>query len=387
MGLLDFTLLTAPKIIFGHNATKSVGQTALEFGAKKALIISDQGLVRIGLTETISDYLGKAGIESLIFDEVQPEPSIDNVEKSAQIINDRGVDVVIGLGGGSSMDVAKCAAVLSVLGGSISDYFGVNKISRAGKKKILIPTTSGTGSEVSRAAVLNDYRSGFRDSILDPHLFADVALVDPLLTSTMPKTVTADTGLDALVHAVEAYVSPKANPFSDLIALDSIKRSSTNLLRVMEQEDDLEARSQMSLASMQAAIAFTYSGLGAVHGLSYPLGTKFHLTHGRGNGVMLPYVAGFNYDANPQKFSQITEIIADALGERVKNDNAEGLLKLLTQYLERIGVSCRLRNYGIGEEDLNALSKAALEEGKKLIAGNPKPVSVEDSQAIFRRAW
>jgi len=299
-------------VLFGIGAISQLGMEAKRLGATRALIITDKGVVESGLVREGIEALEAEGIKAMIFDEVEPEPPIRVVDECTKRLKSDQFDIVVGFGGGSAIDTAKAASVLITNDRPISAYFGIDLVEKRGLPKIFIPTTAGTGSEVSRVSILTDEKEMVKRAVFSNFLLADVVIVDPLLTLTMPLTLTADTGIDALVHAIEAYVSKKATRFSDLLALEAIHLIGRSISKAYAKGQDIEARSNMAFASLIAGMAFSSGGLGAVHALAYPLGTAFHLPHGRSNAIMLPHVMEFNLIGNAEKFSDI----AKALGEK-----------------------------------------------------------------------
>jgi alcohol dehydrogenase class IV len=268
------------KIILGNGAVSCAGEEAKKLGARKALIVTDAGVVEAGLTAGVEAALRAQKIAFGVYDRVEAEPRAHNVDECAQMVRAEGYDVLIGIGGGSSLDVAKGAAIVAANQGKALDYAGTDKVPAKGLPRILIATTAGTGSEVTRTYIVTDESDNIKKAIHSDFVLADVAIVDPHLTVSMPPSVTADTGLDALVHAVEAYVSVHATPFSDLAAIEAIGLIAEYLPVAYAKAGNMEARFNMSLAATLAGLAFTSGGLGAVHALSNPLGTEYRLSHG-----------------------------------------------------------------------------------------------------------
>jgi alcohol dehydrogenase class IV len=288
------TFLSPNKITLGVGAAREIGVECKALGGKRALIITDPGVVAAGLIEGIKESLESEGIRIGIFDKVVAEPPSRVIDESAQIARDEGYDIVIGVGGGSSLDAAKGASLMAVNKGKVLDYAGIDLVPRAGLLKILLPTTGGTGSEVTRVFVVTDEAENTKKVVYSNFNLADLAVIDPLLSLSMPSVVTAETGIDALVHAIETYVSVNATPFSDILAIEAIRLIAENLPIAYAKGGNLEARYNMALAANLAGLAFTSGGLGAVHGLAYVLGTEYHLSHGRSNAIMLPHVMEYN---------------------------------------------------------------------------------------------
>lgn len=373
-------------VLFGIGAISQLGVEAKRLGATKALIVTDKGVVESGLAQDAIEALEAEGIRFMVFDEVEPEPPIRVVDECTKRLKSDQFDIVVGLGGGSVIDTAKAAAVLITNDRPISAYFGIDLIEKRGLPKIFIPTTAGTGSEVSRVSIVTDEKAMVKNALFSNFLLADVAIVDPLLTLSMPLTLTADSGIDALVHAIEAYVSKKATRFSDLLALEAIRLIGRSISKAYAKGQDIEARSNMAFASLIAGMAFSSGGLGAVHALAYPLGTEFHLPHGRSNAIMLPHVMEFNLIGNAEKFSDI----AKALGEKTEHlsirESAIRAAEIVKQILNELSVPFKLKEYDIKQEAIPTLVEGAMKQ-TRLFAVNPRDLREEDLQEIYQRAW
>ena len=377
--------LSPNKIILGNGAASHVGREAEKLGAEKALIVTDEGVVKAGLVEGVEESLKAQKIDFRIFDKVEAEPPARIMDECARMVLDKGYDVIIGVGGGSPLDVAKGASIVATNKGKVLDYVGTDMVPHNGLPKILLPTTAGTGSEVTRAFVISDEGDNVKKAVYSDFVLANVAIVDPLLTVSMPPSLTADTGMDALVHAMEAYVSRNATPFSDVLAIEAIRLIAENLPTAYTQADNLEARFNMSLAATLAGMAFTSGGLGAVHALSNPLGTKYHLSHGRANAVMLPYVVDYNKIGNLDKYAGI----AQAMGEDIKGlsayQAAEKLVTRLMRLIEFLDIPAKISAYGVSKKDIPKL----VAEGMKLsrlFVYNPRYPTEEDVKDIFTSA-
>jgi len=307
------------------------------------------------------------------------------VDECGRLVREEGVDLVIGIGGGSSMDTAKGAVLLAKNPGKVVDYAGFDKVSQRGLPKILLPTTAGTGSEVTRNFVITDEEENTKKVIFTDFGLADVAIVDPMLTVSCPPAVTADTGMDALVHAIETFVSVNATPFSDVLAIEAISLIGEYLPIACAKGENLEARYNMALGATISGLAFSSGGLGAVHALAYVLGTEYHLSHGRTNAIMLPYVVDYNLTASPARYARI----AQAMGENIDgltNDEAAGLLvERLFRLLEIVGIPSTLGEYGITEKALDKLVAGGM-EFSRLFIPNPRNLTEADVREIYTNA-
>ena len=380
------SIFSPNKVLFGIGASREIGKEAKVLGGTKVLIVTDPGVVNSGLISSLRTSLEEAGMKVFLFDRVEPEPSASLVDESAQLAKENGVDVVIGVGGGSSLDIAKGASLLASNPGNVLDYCGLDLIPKRGLPKILVPTTAGTGSEVTRVFVLTDKRDNMKKVVFSNYAISELALVDPMLTISMPSKVTADTGMDALVHAIETYVSVNATPFSDLLASKAIELIAKYLPMAFAKGENIEARYHMSLASLLAGMAFASGGLGAVHALAYPLGTEYHLPHGRTNAIMLPHVMEFNLIGNRPRYA----LIAEMMGKReVTIDLRAGAVKAVEaviQLLDDVQIPYHLKDYGISKEAIPKLVEGGMKQAR-LFVPNPRDLREEDVEAIYTKAW
>ncbi|MGZ3494296.1 MAG: iron-containing alcohol dehydrogenase [Thermodesulfobacteriota bacterium] len=374
------------RVLFGIGASREIGKEAKVLGGTKVLIVTDPGVVNSGLVSSLRANLEEAGMKVFLFDRVEPEPSASLVDESAQLTKENGVDVVIGVGGGSSLDIAKGASLLASNPGNVLDYCGLDLIPKRGLPKILVPTTAGTGSEVTRVFVLTDKRDNMKKVVFSNYALPELALVDPMLTISMPSKVTADSGMDALVHAIETYVSMNATPFSDLLASKAIELIAKYLPMAFAKGENIEARYHMSLASLLAGMAFASGGLGAVHALAYPLGTEYHLPHGRTNAIMLAHVMEFNSIGNRSRYA----LIAEMMGKReVTSDLRAGVVKAVeavVQLLDDVQIPYHLKDYGIPKEAIPKLVEGGMRQAR-LFVPNPRDLREKDVEAIYTKAW
>lgn len=377
---------TTKRILFGPGALEKTGAEAQLLKAKKVLIITDPGVIQAGLLGSLEKSLQAAGLPFVIFDGVEPDPRIEVVEKSVERARKEAIDLIIGFGGGSSLDIAKVTSILLTNPGKIDPLFGIDLVPHPGIPVILIPTTAGTGSEVTPIAILSDTKEKLKKGIVSSFLFPEVAIVDPKLTVGLPPSVTAFTGMDALTHAIEAYYSINATDLSDLLAIRAMELISKNIRVAYANGENLSARSSMMEGSLFAGIAFANAGVGAVHAFAYPLGGEFHLAHGLTNTLMLPYIMRYNILGCPHKFVRI----AKAFGERVDGlselDGAEVAVKFIERLSDDLRVPRRLKEVGIPEEAIPRLAEAAMKV-TRLLANNPRKITLEDAVAIYRSAY
>jgi alcohol dehydrogenase class IV len=374
------------RILFGIGASKEIGRQAKALGGSKALLVTDPGIVSSGLVEPIARNLEAAGVKAHLYGRVEPEPPAYAVDEGVIFAREAAVDIVIGLGGGSSLDVAKGISLLMCNPGRVLDYCGIEQVPKRGLPKILVPTTAGTGSEVTRSIILIDPERNTKSAITSSYALSDLAVVDPLLTLSMPAKVTADSGMDALVHAIEAYVSLTATPFSDLLATEAITSIHQYLPAAYAKGENLDARYHMALGSLFAGLAVASGGLAAVHGLAYPLATEYHLSHGRANAVMLSHVMAFNLIGSHARYAAIAEMMGEGKGGTESRAKAAKAIEAVKGLLDDLSISCRLRDYGIPEEAIPRLVAGGIKQAR-LFGRNPRNLAEKDIEAIYTKAW
>jgi len=377
---------TTKRILFGVGSAERIGPEAQLIKAKKVLIITDPGIIQSGLLTSVEKSLQSVGLPFALFEGVEPDPRIEVVEKSLEKAKREGIDLIIGFGGGSSLDIAKVTSILMTNPGRIDNFFGIDLVPNPGVPVILVPTTAGTGSEVSPIAILSDTKEKLKKGIVSPYLFPEVAIADPKLTLGLPPSVTTYTGMDALTHAIEAYYSVNATDLTDLLAIRAMELISKNLRMAFAHGENLVARSKMLEGSLLAGMAFANAGVGAVHAFAYPLGGEFHIPHGLSNTLMLPYVMRYNTIANPPKFVQM----AKAFGEKIEGlselDGAERAVKFVEHLSDDIRVPRRLRDVNIPESAIPRLAEGAMKV-TRLLVNNPRKIALEDAIAIYQSAY
>jgi alcohol dehydrogenase class IV len=377
---------TTPKIIFGIGSLGRVGEEAKALGAKKALIITDPGILKAGLNKAVEESLSTAGISISVFRDVEPEPRIEVVSNCVEATKKEKSDLLIALGGGSCIDTAKVTSIMMTNEGKVEDFFGIELIPQRGIPKIAIPTTAGSGSEVTPIAILSDVEEKLKKGIVSPFLFPDVSILDPTVTIGLPPEITASTGMDALVHAIEAYTSINATYLTDILAFEAMGLIYENLRTAYANGGNVDARSKMLMASNLAGIAFANAGVTAVHAFAYPIGAEYHIPHGVANALMLPHVMRFNILGNLAKFADI----AVAFGERVENlsrlESAEVVVKAVERLANDINVPRKLRDFDIPETAIPHLAEGVLKV-TRLLANNPRRISPEDAIHIYESAY
>jgi alcohol dehydrogenase class IV len=381
-----YQIMLPGKVRFGVGALDTIGDEANKLAAKHALIVTDPGVYKAGLADSVKERLSKAKLSVDVFPEAEPEPTFPRLNAAAEQFGKESYDLLLGVGGGSSMDTAKGLSILLAHGGKGQDYGGVDKVPGPGIPIFTLPTTAGTGSEVTNIAIFDDTEKGRKLGIVSPYLLARLALVDPTLTYGCPPKVTAASGIDALIHAIECYTGTKANTFSDALALEAMRLIAGNLRTAVKNGSDKEARNRMSEGALMAGIAFGNSGVAAVHALAYPLGSRFHVPHGVANGVLLPYVTECNLSANLPRYA----IVAQMLGVKTQGLSlqkaAEKGLEAIKALAADIGIPLHLRDLGVPREALEEMAVATMEV-TRLLANNPKKLTLDDVRHIWQNAW
>ncbi len=364
---------------FGWGSMQKAGVEAARLGRRALLVMGRSAMKRSGAAAQLQQLLADAGVACVLYDCVESDPSGSTIDRGGQLVREEGCDLVIGLGGGSPMDAARAIAAMAVLEGSIIDYVRGKPIDRPGLPLMNIATTAGTASEITSVAVVLDEERHLKMGVRSPYWFARVAITDPELTMTMPPALTAATGLDALTHAVESYLSTGATPPSEALALHSIMLVGRHLRAAYADGGDRSAREGMAMASMLAGMAFANSGLGLVHGLVHPIGARFQVPHGMACGRLLPHVLAFNASAVPAKVA--------AAGAALTGDpsiDADRTVAEVASLLADLNVPAGLGDLAIPTDQLEALAKDGLLAGA--VRTNPRTVSQEEAHSIIKAA-
>ena len=349
---------------------------------KRAFIVTDSFMASSGKVGYVTAKLEAAGVEYRIFDQVRADPDVGTVSRGVEVIGDFKPDAVIAFGGGSPIDAAKAIV-----------FFAAKACDMRECMFIAVPTTSGTGSEVSRFAVITDPEKEVKYPLVEDSLLPDVAILDAVLTASVPPTVTADTGIDVFTHAVEALVSTAANDFSDAAAEKAIKLVRKHLLTAYREPDNMEARQGMHNASCLAGIAFSNSGLGLNHGMAHALGARFHIPHGRANGILLPYVMSFNAGCHEsltpvaKRYAKIARLLG--LESSSVRQSALNLIRTARRYVEQLSIPSTIQKAGVSKEEFEAelegMAEAALAD--RCTAANPRPCTKEEILQVFQKAY
>lgn len=376
------TFKSANKLVTGQSALDYLSVAIDQFQIKKPLIVTDQGVVKSGTIQYVLDLLQ---VEYSIYDTVKPEPEIEQVQDCIDFYNANHNDAVIAVGGGSALDIGKCVAVLAGQSGNIRDCIGNDQVRSRHTKLIAIPTTAGTGSEVTNVAILSDTVNQMKQGVVSDYLLPDVAIVSPIMSVSCPASVTAASGVDALVHAIEAYISVNRSDITDALAIQAIEMIIQYLPQAYALPSNLIAREKMATASLMAGLAFGNGGVGAVHALAYPLGGKYKMPHGVSNALMLPYVLKWNALGCVERLSSIAEVLKLDVSHN-HTVNAERLIEFLHQFCLQLNIPAQLRHFGVTEADIPGLAAEAIKV-ERLLKNNPRKLSVQDIEAIYREAY
>lgn len=382
----NFSFTGARKIVFGTGAFDGLAEHIRELNAKHPLIVLDQHLAEAGMGGQVAELLEKAGMKYSLYDAVEPEPRLELADEAAKAAAKGKCDVVIGIGGGSSMDVAKAAAVVAGNKAKAVDFLGLNKVPGPGLPMIMIPTTAGTGSEVTFTAVFVRKDLKKKEGMNSPYLYPDVALLDPMLTLSLPPQPTAATGIDALCHAIESYTSINASPMSELVSLEAIQLIAENLRTCVHNGGNIEARERMLLGSLYAGLGLANAGVTAVHSLSYPLGGRFGVSHGLANTMMLPAVMVYNIPATHEKFAMVAEAMGEVVEGMTLREAAYQAVEAVDSLIEDCGIYSTLKDFGVKEQDFPELAKVAMTVARPL-ANNPRKITVDDAIEIYEDAF
>ena len=381
-----YQIMLPDKIRFGVGCIDTLGNEAKELAAKRALIITDPGVYQAGLADRVKEQLSGVRLSVDVCAEAEPEPTFTRLNALAEKFRTSKYDLLVGVGGGSSLDTAKALSILLAYNGNGQDYVGVDKIPGYGIPVFALPTTAGTGSEITQNAIFGDPEKQLKMGMVSIYLIPRLALVDPTLTYGCPPKVTAASGLDALIHAVECYTGNKANTFSDTIALKAMELIAGNLRRAVKNGSDKEARNGMAEGSLLAGITLANAGTAAVHALAYPLGARFHVPHGVANGVLFPYVTEFNLSANLPKYAVVARMLGVETDELSPQEAAEKGAEAIKALAKDIGIPLHLRDLGVPREALEGMAVATMDV-TRLLANNPKPLTLDEVRQIWQNAW
>lgn len=383
--LLELRKFLAPESVFGAGAAALSGRYVQNLGARRVLLVTDPNVRALTWFAAILDGIREAGVVAEIFSDVHPNPRDFEVMHGAEVFRAKNCDAIVAVGGGSPMDCAKGIGIAVTNDCHVLDFEGVDNVANPGPPLICVPTTAGSSADVSQFAIINDTARKVKIAIVSKAMVPDVALIDPMVTLTMPPDLTAHTGVDALTHAIEAYVSNAHGPTTDLFALEAIRLISRHLPLAIARPDDAEARAGMMLGSMYAGLAFSNAILGAVHAMAHSLGGLMDLPHGQCNALLLDHVIDYNFDAAPDRYADI----ARALGARLSPDASleekrQAVLGQVRALKAAAGVTGGLGALGVTQEKLDGLVGFALND--PCMVTNPKTLTTQDIRAVYQNA-
>lgn len=377
------TLLQPQKIVFGTGCIQNFCDDYLKLGFHRLFVLTAPPILPL-ITSTL-DALRQKGVEIRVFHDITAEPTVSDFKNILREARDFGTDSVVGIGGGSVLDLAKLVAALVDSDQQVEDLFGTGFVRQKGKWLACLPTTAGTGSEVSPNAILLDERDQLKKGIVSPFLVADAAYVDPRLTWTVPPKVTADTGMDALTHCIEAYTNKFAHPAVDIYAREGIRLISANLKKAVTNPDDKEAREALALGSLYGGLCLGPVNTAAVHALSYPLGGEFHIPHGLSNAILLPSVMKFNLPACPHCYAEVAMACGIAPGSDEKETALKGV-ELIGELSAAVGIPQKLSDLHIPQSAVDGMAKAAMQV-QRLLKNNPREVTEQDARDIYNSLY
>jgi alcohol dehydrogenase class IV len=399
-----FNFSSAGHLVFGCGSVGQLGQLVARRNLRRIFIVTDQVLETAGLLARVTGSLAASNIEFTLFNGGQPEPSIEVANLAIDQAQATGCDAVLGLGGGSNMDVAKMVAAVLTHGGQVQDYLGPENVPGPLMPIICLPTTAGTGSEVTGSVILSDTEAATKVAALSVFFRPNLAVVDPELTLSCPKKVTADSGIDVLAHAIEAYtavdwhdlparlgegvISPfdGNHPLGDCFAEKAIQLVGEHLSTVVHQPDNLQAREGMALAATLGGMAFATSGVALIHAMEYPVGVALHISHGEGNGLLMPYVMQYNLPTRVDRFAKVAALLGEDTSKLTVERAAQRSVELVDQLRADIGIPCKLREIGATEEMLPSFAERAFAI-KRLMRMNPRDPTEAEILEVFRQAF
>jgi alcohol dehydrogenase class IV len=382
--LQELRKFVAPEFVFGVGARNLVGRYAVNFAINKALVVSDDGVKKAGWLDAVLKSLRDEGVQTEVFTHVHSNPRDSEVMEGAELYRAKDCQAVIAVGGGSPMDCAKGISIVSSNMGNILKFEGVDEVGNPGPPLICIPTTAGSSADVSQFAIINDVKRAVKIAIISKTVVPDAALIDPETTVTMDPYLTACTGLDALTHAIEAYVSNAQSPVTDLHAREAINLVWHNLQNAIRYPDDLDVRCKMMLGSMDAGLAFSNASLGAVHAMAHSLGGFLDLPHGECNALLLEHVVDFNFDAAIERYISVGRVMGLDMDENDPEKSRKNLVQGIHEYRVAAGVKRSLGDIGVKADTIDELAGKAYKD--PCLVTNPKDATIDDIKEIYANA-
>ncbi len=374
---------TTSRIVSGIGCIETLHIEVKRLGISSVLLVTDPGLVATGIIDTIEKILWQHKIKVTRFDQVEADPPYEIADQVLELLVRNNAEGIVGVGGGSSLDIAKIVSVMATNEIPVSEMFGIDTIERSGLPLILVPTTAGTGSEVTPIVILSDHGEKLKKGVVSPYLYPDTAMLDPGLTIGLPPAITAATGMDALIHALEAYTSKNATTISDMLAREAIKHINSSIRAAFADGKNLVAREKMLQGSMLAGMAFANAGVTAVHAFAYPIGAEFHIPHGIANTIMLAPVMEFNYIGNLEKFAQLASMLGVNTKNMSQHEAAKNSVQAVLTLADDLRTPRQLREFGVQEKDIPVLAEGVMKV-TRLLANNPRELEIADAEAIYR---
>lgn len=378
----SFTFKVPQNVVFGRGALKQLPDILQTENAASVFLVADKGLQQVGLVDKTKAILAEKGIACQEFIDLSVNPTVGNVETATEAFKASGCKSIVALGGGGPMDVAKSVAILVTYGGRITDYAGLGKVPGPVLPLIAIPTTAGTGSEVTASSVITDEKTHFKMAIISYNICPTYALLDPELVMTVPRSVAAACGVDAFIHAMEAYVSKTSSPFTDAMGEHAMRMIGGNIRRYVASRDDEEAASNMLVGSMLAGLAFAWGKLGNIHAMSHPVSGFFHVPHGVANAILMPVIVEYNALADQGRY----RVIYDSITQGAKADEyfiPEMLVEELRNLNRELGIPEKLSDVGVTEEKIGVMAIDAMKSVNVVV--NPRQTTIQDIEALYRK--
>jgi len=383
--LLNLRKFLAPEIVYGEGALELAGRHAINFGATKVLIVTDPGVQKAGWSSKVEASLRELSISYAVFSDITPNPKDHEVMAGVDLYMDEGCDLIIAVGGGSPMDCAKGIGVLAGNPGKITDFEGVDEVTNPGPPLIFIPTTAGSSADVSQFAIITDTSRNVKIAIISKMVIPDIALVDPKTTVTMSRDLTAATGMDALCHAFEAFVSNTSSPLTDMAALTSVELIVNNLMGAYKNPTNMAYRNNMMMASLMAGLAFSNASLGLVHAMAHSLGGALDLPHGECNAILLEKVVHYNYTAASEKYNRLARVMGVDIDRCQPSKKTSALVESIASLRKQLGIRQRLIDLGVSLSDIPRLAGYAFQD--PCLATNPKIVNSEEIAEIYKELY
>ncbi|GAB4114141.1 MAG: iron-containing alcohol dehydrogenase [Candidatus Caldatribacteriota bacterium] len=380
-----FSFLMETKVIYGIGSAEQLGNIVAQKKAKRVMIIADSGVKKAGLVEKIQNILYTSHIESGLFEDIEISSSTDTVDKGATLVKQENYDLIVGIGGGSSIDTAKAIGVVVTNGGKCIDYAGNNKVKNPSMEVIALPTTAGTSAEITDVAVIADRKSKARIGIRSPYVVPSIAILDPLLTLTMPPHITASTGMDALSHAIESYTNTYTKAPTEVLALEAIRKIGANLCHAVANGNNLEARDNMLMGNLLAGLAFRNTRLGILHAITGPFCGYYEVPHGVANSVLLPYIMEYNLKGNFDKFVHIASALGISVSRLSRREAALASITAVRELLADIGLPLSFKEMNLDPKFIPEIASKAIKSANITI--NPRVPTVEDLIDICEKSF